>query len=46
MLGSDLCDCIDAYIFVKGRINIRATANTGIEKKVLILKIMLGLYHA
>ena len=30
MLRSDLCDDSDAYIVVKGRINVRPTVNTNI----------------
>ena len=33
MLRSDLCDCIDAYIVVKGKIYVRVTANTYISQK-------------
>ena len=33
MLRSDLCDYSDAYIVVKGRINVRAAANTAVSKK-------------
>ena len=36
MLRSDLCDYSDAYIVVKGRINVKATANTDIDKKHFI----------
>ena len=30
MLRSDLCHYSDAYIVLKGRINVRATANTDV----------------
>ena len=33
MFRSDLCDYSDAFIVVKGRINVRATANTDIDQK-------------
>ena len=33
MLRSDLCDYSDAYIVVKGRINVRAAANTAVNQK-------------
>ena len=33
MLRSDLYDYSNAYIIVKGRINVKPTANTDIEKK-------------
>ena len=33
MLRSDLCDYIDAYVVVKGKIYARATANTYISQK-------------
>ena len=38
MLRSDLCDYSDAYIVVKGRINVRATGNTDIEEKDVTFK--------
>ena len=38
MLRPDLCDYNDAYIVVKGRISVRATANTGIDQKDIVLK--------
>ena len=38
MLRSDLCDYSDAYIVVKWRINVRATANTDIEQKDVAFK--------
>ena len=31
MLRSDLCDYSDAYIVVKGIVNVKATANTDID---------------
>ena len=33
MLRSDLCDLCDAYIVVKGVMNIKTVANTNINKK-------------
>ena len=33
MLRSDLCDLRDAYIVVKGVMNIKTVANTNINKK-------------
>ena len=33
MLRSDICDYSDAYIVVKGRINIKVTENNGIGQK-------------
>ena len=38
MLRSDLCDYSDAYILVKGRINVRATANIDIDRKDIAFK--------
>ena len=38
MLRSDLCDYSDAYIFVNGRINITANANTDIYRKDIVFK--------
>ena len=38
MLKSDLCDYSDEYIVVKGRISVRATANTGIDQKDIVFK--------
>ena len=38
MLRSDLCDYSDVYIVVKGRINVRATANADIEEKDVAFK--------
>ena len=38
MLRSDLYDYSNAYIIVKGRINVKPTANTDIEKKDVVLK--------
>ena len=38
VLRSDLCDYSDACITVKGRINVKATANTDIEKKDVAFK--------
>ena len=38
MLRSDLCDYSDACIVVKGRINVKATANTNIGKKDIAFK--------
>ena len=46
MLRLDLCDYSDAYIVVKGIINIMTTGNTNVDKKKLYLKIMLHLDHA
>ena len=33
MLRSDLCDYSDAYIVVKGRVNVKATPNTDADQK-------------
>ena len=38
MFRSDLCDYSDAFIVVKGRINVRATANTDIDQKDVAFK--------
>ena len=38
MLRSNLCDYSDWYIFVKGIINIKITANTDIDWKVVAFK--------
>ena len=38
ILRSDLCDYSDAYIVVKGTINVRSTANTDIEGKDFAFK--------
>ena len=38
MLRSDLCDYSDAYIVVKGRINVTSTNNANRENKNLIFK--------
>ena len=38
MLRSDLCDYSDAYIVVRGRINVKANANTEIEEKDVAFK--------
>ena len=46
MLRSDLCDYSDAYIVVKGTINLGATGNNDMTEKVLHLKIMIHLGHA
>ena len=46
MLISDLCDFSDAYIVVKGRINVRATEYTDIGPHDSAFKIMLHLDHA
>ena len=49
MLRSDLCDYCDAYIVVKGTIDLSADAaneNHKFEKYLKKKKIMLHLYHA
>ena len=38
MLRSDLCDCSDAYIFVKGTINVEGTSNAYEKNKKLVFK--------
>ena len=38
MLRSDLYDYSNTYIIVKGRINVKPTANTNIEEKDVVLK--------
>ena len=46
MLRSDLCDYSNAYIVVKGIINVKATQILIQTKKMLCLKIMHHLDHA
>ena len=48
MLRSDLCDYSDAYIFVKGAIDLLVAATNKNHKaeKMLCLKILLHLDHA
>ena len=36
MLRSDLCDYSDAYIVVKGIINVRVTENTDIDRRCCV----------
>ena len=38
MLRSDLCDLCDAFIVVKGVMNIKTVANTNIYKKEAVFK--------
>ena len=38
MLRSDLCDYSDAYIVVKGRVNVKATPNTDADQKDVAFK--------
>ena len=38
ILRSDLCDYSDAYIIIKGRTNVKATANRDIEEKDIAFK--------
>ena len=38
MLRSDLCDYSDAYIAAKGKINVRASANTDIAERDVAFK--------
>ena len=46
MLRSDLYDYSDAYILVKGMINVRHNGNTYVDQNDLVFKIMLHLDHA
>ena len=38
MLRSDLCDCSDVYIVVKGRLSVTGTDNANRRNKKLIFK--------
>ena len=38
MLRSDLCDYSDAYIVTKGRIYVKANANTDVTDKDFVFK--------
>ena len=38
MLRSDLCDYSDAYIVVKGRVNVKATPNTDVDQEDIAFK--------
>ena len=46
MLRSDLCDYRDAYIAVRGTINLKVDENNDMPKKMLHLKKMHHLGHA
>ena len=38
MLRSDLCNYIDAYIFVKGSVSVKVTPSTDADKKDVVFK--------
>ena len=46
MLRSDLCDYSDAYIVVKGSINLKTDENSDMLQKDAVLKTMHHLGHS